>query len=130
MTLVPADLARRAIERALRHGGDLAEVYAEERRGLSLSLDDGRIERPQTGVERGASVRVVAGEATYFGHVDGLAEDDLLRVADSVAQAARSGKARPGAVREADPPRGLHPVELAPDEVDAGRKADMLRLCD
>ncbi|MDQ3935879.1 MAG: TldD/PmbA family protein, partial [Actinomycetota bacterium] len=87
MTLLPPEVVSRAIERALRHGGDVAEVYAEERRGLSLSLDDGRIERPQTGVERGASVRVVAGEATYFGHADGLAEEDLLRVADSVAGA-------------------------------------------
>ena len=130
MTLIGSEIAARAIERALRHGGDLAEVYAEERRGTSLSLDDGRIERPQTGVERGASVRVVAGEATYFGHVDGLAEDDLMRVADSVAQAARSGRAKPQAIGAAAAPRGLHPVELAPGEVDAARKADMLRACD
>jgi TldD protein len=130
VSLIAPDLAGRAIERALRHGGDLAEVYVEERNGLSLSLDDGRIERPQTGVERGASVRVVAGEATYFGHVDGLREEDLLRVADSVAQAARTGSAKPQALGEPTAPRGLHPVELAPDEVDAARKADMLRACD
>jgi TldD protein len=130
MTLVPAEVAQRAIERALRHGGDLAEVYAEERRGLSLSLDDGRIERPQTGVERGASVRVVAGDATYFGHVDGLAEEDLMRVADSVAQAARSGRARPSGVAEAAAPRGLHPVEQDPAAVDTARKAEILRACD
>ena len=130
MTLIPDDVATRAIERALSHGGDFAEVYAEERRGLSLSLDDRRIERPQTGLERGASVRVVAGEATYFGHVDGLAEEDLLRVADSVAQAARSGSAEQRAIGAATAPRDLHPVEVAPGEVDAARKAEMLRACD
>jgi TldD protein len=130
VTLVPPDLAQRAIERALRHGGDLAEVYAEERRGLSLSLDDARIERPQTGVERGASVRLVAGDATYFGHVDGLREDDLLRVADSVAQAARAGRSRSATVAAPAEPRGLHPVDQPPGEVDAARKADMLRTCD
>jgi TldD protein len=130
MTLIGPELASRAIERALRHGGDFAEVYAEESSGLSLSLDDRRIERPQTGVERGASVRVVAGEATYFGHVDGLGEEDLLRVADSVAQAARTGKARPAAIGAPSEPRGLHPVELAPGAVDAARKAELLRACD
>jgi TldD protein len=130
VSLIPPDLATRAIEHALRHGGDIAEVYVEESRGLSLSLDDGRIERPQTGVERGASVRVVAGEATYFGHVDGLREEDLLRVADSVAQAARSGNAKPQVLSDPAAPRGLHPVELAPDSVEAARKADMLRACD
>jgi TldD protein len=130
MTLLPAELAARAIKKALRHGGDFAEVYAEERRGLSLSLDDGRIERPQTGVERGASVRVVAGEATYFGHADGLAEDDLLRVAESVAAAARSGRAKPKGLHAPAGPPHLHPVELAPEDVEAARKAELLRRCD
>ena len=97
MSLVDPELAGRAIERALRRGGDLAEVYVEERHGFALTLDDGRVERPQSGSERGASIRVVAGEASYFGHVDGLEEQDLMRVADSVAQAAAGGDARPAA---------------------------------
>ena len=65
MSLVDPELAGRAIERALRRGGDLAEVYVEERHGFALTLDDGRVERPQSGSERGASIRVVAGEASY-----------------------------------------------------------------
>ena len=69
------------LERALARGGDFAELYAEARRGFALSLDDGRVERPQGGRERGACVRVVQGDSTYYGHVDGLAEEDLLRVA-------------------------------------------------
>ena len=95
MSLVDPELAARALERALRHGGELAEVYAEERHGFGLTLDDGRVERPQSGSERGVSIRVVSGESSYFGHVDGLAEEDLLRVADSVAQAASGGDSRP-----------------------------------
>jgi TldD protein len=129
MTLVDPDLAARAIERALRRGGDLAEVYAEERHGFGLTLDDGRVERPQSGLERGVSIRVVSGESSYFGHVDGLAEDDLLRVADSVAQAAAGGDAQPAALGALA--RGSeHPVATPPGDVDAARKADLLRLCD
>ena len=64
MSLVDPELAGRAIERALRRGGDLAEVYVEERHGFAVTLDDGRVERPQTGSERGASIRMVAGEAS------------------------------------------------------------------
>ena len=75
MTLVDPGLAGRVLERALARGGDMAELYAESRRGFALSLDDGRVERPQSGRERGACVRVVQGESTYYGYVDGLAED-------------------------------------------------------
>ena len=130
MSLIEPELAHRAIERALRRGGDLAEVYAEERHGFGLTLDDGRVERPQSGLERGASIRVVAGEASYFGHVDGLREEDLLRVADSVAEAAAGGSAG-HATLSTDPVRGAaHPVEIAPGDVDAQRKAEILRRCD
>ena len=38
-------------------------------------------------------MRVVQGESTYYGYVDGLAEEDLLRVAGSVSEAVR-GEAR------------------------------------
>jgi TldD protein len=129
VSLVERDLAARALERALRRGGDLAELYAEERHGFSLTLDDRRVERPLSGSERGASIRVVAGESSFFAHVDGLAEDDLLRLADSVAQAAAGGDPRTVELRALA--RGSeHPVATPPGEVDAARKADVLRLCD
>lgn len=131
MTLLDPGLSQRLLERALRRGGDFAEVYVEEREGLALSLDDGRVERPQSGRELGASIRVVQGDSTFFGHVDGLREDALERVADSVAQAVRGGSA-PGGVRQAEPMQAgaRHEVALRPEEVDAARKAEILHACD
>ena len=85
MTLVEPELAQAVLARALARGGDMAELYAEGRRGFAISLDDRRVERPQGGRERGACVRVVQGDSTFYGHVDGLAEQDLLRVAASTS---------------------------------------------
>ena len=129
MSLLDHDLAARVIGRALARGGDLGELYVEQRGSFSLALDDGRVERPQGGTELGASVRVIRGEASYFGYVDGLDEDGLLRVADSVAQAVRGEARAPDALGPAEPAEG-HPVAQRPEEVDATRKADMLRSCD
>ena len=130
MTLLQRELAERVIERALRHGGDFADLYVEDRRSFSLALDDGRVERPQSGAELGAAVRVVAGDATYFGHVDGLAEEDLMRVAESVA-GALGGEARSPQALSAESVAGSgHEVRQRPDEVDPGRKAELLRRCD
>jgi len=129
VSLVDSELARRVLERALRRGGDLAELYAEERGGFSLTLDDRKVERPQAGRELGASVRVVQGEATYFGHVDGLREDDLLRAADSVSQALRGDARAPEAVARVESADG-NPVGRRPEDVDAGAKADLLRACE
>ena len=129
MTLVEPAFAARVLERALARGGELAELYAEARQGFSLALDDGRVERPQSGRERGACVRVVRGESSYYGYVDGLEEPDLLRLAGSVAQALRGDERRPAALAAAIPARG-HPVGVRPEEVDAVRKADLLRAGD
>ena len=129
MSLVAPELAERVLARALARGGDLAEVYAESRRGFAVSLDDGRVERPQSGAELGACVRVVQGESTYYGHVDGLAEQDLLRVAESVSQAVRGAERWPAALSTAAR-AGAHAVGTPPEEVAAARKADLLRACD
>ncbi|MGI8946014.1 MAG: TldD/PmbA family protein [Thermoleophilaceae bacterium] len=129
MTMVDPGLAARVLERALRRGGDIGELYVEDRQGFAVSLDDGRVERPRGGSERGASVRVVRGEASYFGYVDGLEEEGLLRVAGSVADAVRGDARVPerlAALRAADG----HPVLERPEEVEAARKADLLRSCD
>ena len=129
MTLVDPELAASVLERALARGGDMAELYAEARRGFAISLDDGRVERPQGGRERGACVRVVQGESTYYGHVDGLAEEDLLRVARSVSEAVRGDASEPAALR-AIASGTRHAVTIPPEEVEAARKADLLRACD
>src|SRR5829696_1276436 len=129
MTLIDPDLARRVLTRALARGGDLAEVYAEARSGFSLSLDDRRVERPTGGRERGVCVRVAQADSTYYGYVDGLAESDLVAVADSVAQAVRGAAREPAALAAAVRADG-HPVTTPPESVEPARKADLLRALD
>jgi TldD protein len=129
VNLVDPALAERVLERALARGGDFAELYAEARQGFAISLDDGRVERPQGGRERGACVRVVQGDSTYYGYVDGLAEEDLLRVAESASQALHA-EARAPAHLEAARPAAGHAIEIRPEQVEVERKAEVLRACD
>jgi TldD protein len=129
LTLVDPQLAERVLTAALSRGGDLAEVYAEDRNGFSLTLDDGRVERPQGGTERGAGVRVLLGDATYYGYVDGLDEADLVRVAESVAGAVRADARTPAAVGRAEA-AGEHAIATRPEDVPAARKAELLRALD
>lgn len=129
MSLLAPEVAETALGRALARGGDWAELYAEQRTGFAVSLDDSRVERPQAGREIGASIRVVHGEATYFGHVDGLAEPDLLALADSVSQALRL-EARGAAALRSPEPLAIHEVSERPEGVPAERKVELLRICD
>jgi TldD protein len=127
--LIEADLAAKVVERALSGGGDFAELFCEERRGFTLSIDESRIERPQSGSERGAGIRVVDGEVTRFAHVDGLAEDDLMRAADGLSSALGGEAIQPAALQATAPPE-LQEIEVDPASVPADRKAEVLRELD
>jgi TldD protein len=128
-SLLDPQTAERVLAQALARGGEFAELYAERRFSFSLSLDDGKVERAQSGYDLGASVRVIAGDSTYFGHVDGLAQPHLERLADSVAAAVRGRAVEPRRLGALEFPPGQL-IEQAPQEVEPARKAGMLRECD
>jgi TldD protein len=126
--LLDPAVAERALAHALASGGEFAEVFAERRSGMSLAIDESRIESVQSGTEQGAGVRVVAGGTTYFAHVDGLDPAELERAADEAASALRAERAEPRPLRAlaTDP----QPVARRPEDVPAERKAEMLRELD
>jgi TldD protein len=134
MDLVTFDtgLLHATIERALRRGGDFAEVFVEDRESLGLRLEEGRIEQTSGGRETGAAVRLLTGERTYYAYSDALDEAGLTAAADAVAAAVSAGAQGPaivdlGAVR-ADP--GKNPVRTPPGEVSTAHKAELVRAGD
>jgi TldD protein len=126
--LLDQGVAERVLARALANGGRFAEVFAERRRGQTMSIDESRIEGVQSGAEEGAGVRVVDGGTTYFAHVDGLDPADLERAAGEAAAALRAERhePRPLQAREVTP----LPIERRPEDVAAARKAELLRELD
>jgi TldD protein len=89
--VIESPVLERVLSEALRHGGDFAEVFAEDRSTSSALLDDGRVEELSSGRERGAGIRVVSGETTGFAHTADLTESGLLRAAEAASAVARSG---------------------------------------
>ncbi len=93
--VIDTPVLERVLSEALRHGGDFAEVFAEDRVSSSAVLDDGRVEELSSGRDRGAGIRVVAGDTTGFAHTADLSEAGLLRAAEAasaVAQAKGGGQ--------------------------------------
>jgi len=126
--LVDPEVARRVLTRALASGGEFAELFAERRSGMSMAIDESRIESVQSGGEQGAGVRVLSGGTTYFAHVDGLDPPDLERAAAEAAAALRGERARPRPLRAVATSR--EPIEQPPEQVPAERKAALLRELD
>ena len=126
--LLDPAVAERVLSRALANGGEFAEVFAERRSGLTLAIDESRIESVQTGAEEGAGVRVLSGGTTYFAHVDGLDPADIERAAGEAAAALRGDRAEPRPLTAEE--RSPQPIERPPGDVPAARKAELLRELD
>ena len=96
--MIDTPVLERVLTEALRHGGEFAEVFAEDRSTSSALLDDGRVEELSSGRERGAGIRVVSGDTTGFAHTADLTESGLLRAAEAASAVARSGGGGTGTV--------------------------------
>jgi TldD protein len=130
-TLVDDGVVTRVLRQALSTGGEFAEVFAEDRRGSTVALDDGRVEDICSGRERGAGIRVVAGNTTGFAHTADLSERGLRKAAEAASAAARSGG---GGVREValsrSQPPSPSPIQVLPAHVGKQQKVDLLQRAD
>ena len=129
--MIDEAVLQRVLGDALRTGGDFAEVFAEDRRNGLARLDDGRVEELTSGRERGAGIRVVAGETTGFAHTADLSESGLRAAATAAAAAARGGG---GGVRtvafSSQTAPAPNEVAVLPESVPKASKVDLLRRAD
>jgi TldD protein len=106
--VIAADVIERVLTTARARGASFAEVYCEDRRNVSVSFDDGRVDQVSNGRDRGAGIRVVRGETTGYAHTADLSEASLLAAAQAAADAAGAGDG------------GSHTVSLDGREPDRG----------
>jgi TldD protein len=96
--MLDRDLAADVLRAARARGGDFAELFVEERVGLSVRLDDGRIEELTTGQDRGAGVRVGHDGNYGYAHSNRLDREALMTAAEAAAASLADG--RPGDVAD------------------------------
>ena len=125
--MIERDVLQRVLAGAVSTGAEFAEVYAEDKRSTSAGLDDGKVEQVSSGRDRGAGIRVVAGETTGFAYTSDLSESGLATAATAAAAAASQGG---GGVRTialtSSPPHRPNTIERDPDSVAKAAKVELL----
>jgi TldD protein len=124
------DVIQRVLGTALRTGGDFAEVYAEDRRSSTARLDDGRVEELTSGRDRGAGIRVVAGDTTGYAHTADLSEDGLRTAAEAAAAVARGGSSSRTVRLERADVGSAGRVDRLPADVGKAERVDLLGRAD
>jgi len=126
--VIDADVLERVLAGAVRTGADFAEVYAEDKSNTSAGFDDGRIEQVTSGRDRGAGIRVIAGDTTGFAHTADLSEAGLVAAASAAAAAASQGG---GGVRNVSltqaPIHRPNTIVHPPESIAKARKVELLQ---
>lgn len=88
---VSETLLRRVLAKGLSRGGDFCDLFFEHSISHTLGMRDGQVNRAFSGVDLGAGIRVLKGDAVGFAYCEDLSEKALLSAADTAAAVADSG---------------------------------------
>ncbi|HUW64606.1 MAG TPA: TldD/PmbA family protein [Spirochaetia bacterium] len=127
---VDKSLLKEALAAALAKGGDFADIFVEHKRATSISLEDARIERVQSGVDNGAGVRAICGDTTAYAYTNDLSREGLVAAAETVAQAARGGREQRTIDLGNLTPHLEFKVKQRPDEVEVAAKTGAVEAAD
>jgi len=84
------EIYEQLLARALRHGGDFADVFCERRHTVVYRLQDGTIRDGAYAITQGVGIRVCVGESAGYAYSDDLSVEALLRAAETASLVARS----------------------------------------
>ena len=115
----------RLIGRLMHRQVDAGELFFQQRRAESWTLEDGIVKDGAFSVDRGVGVRAVSGEKTGFAYADDIVLPALGRAADSARTIARSGGN--GAV-QAYRRRDTTPRYVATDPLESVTEQDKVAL--
>ncbi|SHK07359.1 TldD/PmbA family protein [Desulforamulus aeronauticus] len=90
--MVDKQILKEVLDMALGNGGDFADVFVENKQVTGVGMEAGRIERVNSGLDVGAGIRVLSGDATAYAYTNDISKAGLLEAAQIASHAAKGGK--------------------------------------
>ncbi len=125
--MIPVEVCRRVLAKAVSTGADYAEIFAENTLNHSIEMVGGKVDAINDNVIAGAGIRVYKGLRSVSATTVDTTEAGLLRCAAAAASALGEGKAEIEIVLNERLFGDIHPVRVVPSGVENKTKADILR---
>ena len=125
--------SRSVLKRALKNGGEYADLFIERSTPFSIMCESGRVEKVLSGLDCGAGVRLIFGQRTAYAYSNDISLPALIALADAVSQAVVGAvSASPNAVMNLTRknPRVDFRIEKAPEAVSTDQKVGMVLQAD
>jgi TldD protein len=125
-----AELLSKVLKRALSHGGDYADIFAEQRRATSIRLEDGKVEKVVAGIDSGVGIRLISGEKTSYAFTNDSSPDSLISLADTLSRSFQRATAVPVLDLKKARPFADFAVRISPDEIPMESKVALVEKAD
>jgi TldD protein len=79
--MLDKDLLAIVLDKAMEKGGDFAEIYVEEKQTSNVFCEENKIEKINSGREKGAGIRVIKDGKTAYVYTNDLTAEGLLKAA-------------------------------------------------
>lgn len=116
-----------ALDAAIAHGGDFAEVFVEDTRRTNVVYRDQKVDTALSGRDYGAGVRVMSGTNCAYAYTCDTSEQALLQAAISAAQSLEAAKGQMCRDFAVQPVRPLQQASVAPGTVPLKAYAEIAR---
>ncbi|MCL0040600.1 TldD/PmbA family protein [Thermodesulfovibrionales bacterium] len=92
--MVDDEILQRLVKKALRNGGEYADVFVDQRITTSIQLEDDKVEKVITGSTAGIGIRLICNGKIAYAFSNDFSESVLMCLADTVSKTAHAGLSR------------------------------------
>ncbi len=125
--MIDKETAKEILDIALSRGGDFAEIFIEEKVVTTIRYDNGKVEIASYSKDRGAGIRLIDGELTYYASSTGVDVNKMKELARSLADAlGKERKVSANSLNQTLTPNHT-PYEIAFEEVPIERKMEVVK---
>src|SRR5208283_472576 len=115
------------LKKALSHGGEYADIFAEHRETTSIQLEDNRIEKVVSGSFSGIGIRLIYRGKTAYAYSNDFSKNILLDLAATVSKAAAETVRDVIIDMKQQRPERISSIKIPPGSVPLGKKIALVR---
>ncbi len=134
--ILPVDIEK-ILNRALRNGGALAELFFEESASSRILFEGGRVDRIMNGTDRGVGLRIIFNGRSVYGYTTDLTEKALVVLAETLSEAVQFKEGKRGVSglewrRAEQPSKDIlnYRIKRSPRAVGLAEKIELARRAD
>ena len=125
--MIPRDVCRRVLGKAVSTGADYAEIFCENTVNQSINMIGSLVDTINDTVVAGAAVRVYKGLRSVMATTVDTSESGLLRCAEKAAEALGQGSAQMDITLHERTFGDIHPVKIVPSSASNNEKVKLLK---